>query len=149
MTIPGINLYSASAILSEIDDVSRFPTKEKLAAYAGLVPRQDQSGNRDIKGHITKHGPSMLRFILVTAAHVAIRYSKKMKAKYLSIVRRLGNLVTSSISDNMTDAEYRFIPGIVISNFREAFPSHATAIARESPTVLVPKAIVRFCLVLL
>ena len=90
MTIPGINLYSASVILSEIDDVTRFPTKEKLAAYAGLVPRQDQSGNRDIKGHITKHGSSMLRFILVTAAHVTIRYSKKMKAKYLSIVRRLG-----------------------------------------------------------
>ena len=90
MTIPGIDLYSAPAILSEIDDVSRFPTKEKLAAYAGLVSRQDQSGNRDIKGHITKHGPSMLRFILVTAAHVAIRYSKKMKAKYLSIVKRIG-----------------------------------------------------------
>ena len=70
--------------------MTRFPTKEKLAAYAGLVTRQDQSGNRDIRGHITKHGSSMLRFILVTAAHVTIRYSKRMKAKYLSIVRRLG-----------------------------------------------------------
>ena len=63
---------------------------DQLAAYAGLVPRQDQSGNHDIKGHITKHGSSMLRFILVTAAHIIIRYSKRMKAKYLSIVRRLG-----------------------------------------------------------
>ena len=79
MTIPGINLYSASAILSEIDDVTRFQTKEKLAAYAGLVPRQDQSGNRDIRGHITEHGPSILRYILVTAAHVTKGYSKKMK----------------------------------------------------------------------
>ena len=70
--------------------MTRFPTKEKLASYAGLVPRQDQSGNRDIRGHITKHGSSMIRFILVTAAHVTIRYSKKMKAKYLSLVRRLG-----------------------------------------------------------
>ncbi|MDA8056014.1 MAG: IS110 family transposase [Thermoplasmatales archaeon] len=65
MTIPGINVYSAAAIISEIDDISRFSSKEKLASYAGLVPRQDQSGNRDIRGHITKHGPSMLRFILV------------------------------------------------------------------------------------
>ena len=89
LTIPGINGYLASAILSETDDLTRFPTKEKLAAYAGLVPRQDQSGNRDIGGHITKHGPSILRYILVNAAHVTIRYSKKMKAKYLSIVRRL------------------------------------------------------------
>ncbi len=76
MTIPGINLYSVSAILSEIDDLSRFPTKEKVAAYAGLVPGQVQSGNRDIKGNITKHGPSLLRFIPVTAAHVIIRYLK-------------------------------------------------------------------------
>ena len=32
----------------------------------------------------------MLRFILVTAAHSLIKYSKKMKMKYLSIVRRTG-----------------------------------------------------------
>jgi len=90
MTIPGINVYSAAVIISEMDEISRFARKEKLASYAGLVPRQDQSGGMDIRGHITKRGPSMLRFILVNAAHVVIRYSKKMKSKYLSIVRRLG-----------------------------------------------------------
>ena len=90
MTIPGINVYSAAVIVSEIDDISRFGSKEKLASYAGLVPRQDQSGNRDIRGHISKHGPSMLRFILVNAAHSVIKYSQKMKKKYLSMVRRLG-----------------------------------------------------------
>ncbi len=90
MTIPGINVYSACAILAEIDDISRFPTKEKLASYAGLVPRQDQSGDRDIRGHISKHGPSMLRFIMVNAAHIVIKYSKIMRSKYLSLVRRVG-----------------------------------------------------------
>ena len=30
MTIPGINVYSAAVIISEIDDISRFPTKERL-----------------------------------------------------------------------------------------------------------------------
>ncbi len=90
MTIPGINLYSATSIVAEIGDISRFEKKEKLASYAGLTPRQNQSGNRDIKGHITKHGPSMLRFVLVTAAHSLIRYSRKMRMKYPSIVHRLG-----------------------------------------------------------
>ena len=90
MTIPGINVYSAAVIISEIDDISRFSSKEKFASYAGLVPRQDQSGNRDIRGHISKRGPSMLRFILVTASHTAIKKSKKLRAKYLSIVRRVG-----------------------------------------------------------
>ena len=89
MTIPGMGIYSSAAIMSEIDDISRFSSKEKHAAYAGPVLRQDQSENHGIKGHITKHGSSMLRFILVTAAHIIIGYSKRMKAKYLSIVRRL------------------------------------------------------------
>ena len=90
ITIPGIGVYSVTSIVAEIGDIKRFEKKEKLAPYAGLTPRQNQSGNRDIKGHITKHGPSMLRFILVTAAHSLIKYSRKMKMKYLSIVRRLG-----------------------------------------------------------
>ena len=90
MTIPGINVYSSAAIMSEIDDISRFHSKEKLASYAGLVPRQNQSGNRDMKGHITKHGLSLLRFILVNAAHSVIKYSEKMRKKYLSLVRRTG-----------------------------------------------------------
>ena len=90
MTIPGMGIYSSAAIMSEIDDISRFDSKEKLASYAGLVPRQDQSGNRDIKGHISKHGPSMLRFIMVNAAHIVIKYSERMRKKYLSLVRRLG-----------------------------------------------------------
>ena len=90
MTVPCLNVYSASAIMAEIDDISGFSTKEKLASYAGPVPGQDQSGNRDIKDHISKHGPSMLRFILVNTAHVVIKYSMKMKNRYLSLVRRPG-----------------------------------------------------------
>ena len=43
LTIPGINVYFAAAIISEIDDIRRFNNKEKLASYAGLVRRQSQS----------------------------------------------------------------------------------------------------------
>ena len=56
-TIHGINVYSAAVIVAEIYDISRFASKEKVASYADPVSRQDQSGNRDIKGHISKHGP--------------------------------------------------------------------------------------------
>ena len=90
MTIPGLGIYSSAASMAEIDDISRFDSKEKLAAYAGLVPRQDQSGSRDMRGHISKHGPSMLRFIMVNAAHIVVKYSDRMRRKYLSLVRRLG-----------------------------------------------------------
>ena len=90
LTIPGINMYSAAAIMSEIDDIRRFSNREKLASYAGLVPRQSQPGSRDQRGHISNYGPSMLRFILVNAVHMVIKYSKRMKIKYMRLVRRLG-----------------------------------------------------------
>jgi hypothetical protein len=90
MTIPGINIYIATGIIGEIGDIHRFRNKESLASYASLVPRQDQSGKNDRKGHITKEGPSMLRYLLVLAAHTVIKYSKKMKNKYLCLVKRIG-----------------------------------------------------------
>ena len=90
MTIPGIGIYSSAAIMSEIDDITRFETKEKLVSYAGLTHMQNQSGSSDIRGHITKQGPSMLRFVLVNAAHMVIKYSKRMKIKHLKLVKRLG-----------------------------------------------------------
>ena len=110
MTIPGINLYSAAVIISEIDDISRFKSKEKLASYSGLVPRQDQSGSRDIRGHISKRGPSMLRFVLVTASHTAIKRSKRLRAKYLSMVRRVGrNRAIVAIARILTELIYTML----------------------------------------
>ncbi|RLI84807.1 MAG: IS110 family transposase [Archaeoglobales archaeon] len=53
-TIPGISYYSALLIKAEIGDVNRFPNKFKLISYAGLCPSIKQSGNKEIKGHITK-----------------------------------------------------------------------------------------------
>ena len=90
MTIPGINFYTASAILSEIGTVNRFTNKERFASYTGLIPSEHSSGEKVIKGHITKHGPSLLRFFLVETVHSLIKYTKKFKSKYLSMVRRLG-----------------------------------------------------------
>ena len=87
--MPRINVYSAVATVSEIDVISRFSDREHLASYAELTPRQGQSGRNDRKGHISKHGPPILP-LFVIAAHSVIKYSKKMKAKYLKLVRRLG-----------------------------------------------------------
>ena len=90
MTIPGINFYTASGILSEIGTINRFDNKLKFASYTGLIPNEHSSGEKKVMGHITKHGPSLLRFFLVETVHSLIKFTKKYKSKYLSIVRRLG-----------------------------------------------------------
>ena len=74
----------------QFETMLQYKLKWSEASYAGLTPRQNQSGNRDIRGHITKHGPSMLRFILVNAGHSVIKHSTKMREKYSRLVRRLG-----------------------------------------------------------
>jgi len=73
-TIPGVGVYSALAIAAEIADIDRFSTSANLCAYAGLVPRTHQSGNKEWKGHIAK-GNSYLKCILVECAHVHVRIS--------------------------------------------------------------------------
>ena len=64
-TIYGISDYSARAILSEIGDITRFPSAKKLKSYAGIVPSIYQSGNTFRTGGITKQGSRWLRWILV------------------------------------------------------------------------------------
>ncbi|MCL4345161.1 MAG: IS110 family transposase [Candidatus Thermoplasmatota archaeon] len=90
MTIPGIDYYSAIAIYSEIGDIKRFPDTDHLSSYAGLVPRVDQSGETAIYGHITKSGPSVLRYFIVNSVHTLIKLSPTFKRVYRKMKKRIG-----------------------------------------------------------
>lgn len=68
-TIPGIGYYGALLIHAEIDDISRFPDPESLAAYAGLVPTVSQSASTVHYGGISKQGSAYLRWFLTEAVH--------------------------------------------------------------------------------
>ena len=50
-------------------DPARFARSSDAGAYAGLVPRRNQSGERDHKGRISKAGDPMLRHALYEAAN--------------------------------------------------------------------------------
>lgn len=69
MTIPGVGPQTALGIFAEVGNFSRFPTPEHLASYAGLSIQQEQSGDKDRRGHITKEGNILLLTLLVEAAH--------------------------------------------------------------------------------
>ena len=53
-TIPGIGEVSAMMLLAEIGEVSRFPRKEALCSYAGLVPWVRASAGKTARGGITR-----------------------------------------------------------------------------------------------
>ena len=90
MTIPGIDYYTAIAIYSEIGDIKRFPDAEHLSSYAGLVPRVDQSGETAIYGHITKSGPSVLRYFIVNTVHTLVKVSPTFMGIFRKLKKRIG-----------------------------------------------------------
>ena len=53
----------------------RFDSAEQVASYAGLVPKQIESGTMSRFGHITRRGPSLLRSMLVESAWIVYRHN--------------------------------------------------------------------------
>ena len=64
----GIAKLSAITIVSEVGQLSRFPTARQAMAYSGLVASEHSSGERTRRGGITKTGNGHLRRVLVEAA---------------------------------------------------------------------------------
>jgi len=77
MTVPGVGPITALTYTAAIEDPHRFARGEDVGAYAGLVPRRSQSGERDISGHISKAGDPMLRKMLYEAANVVLTQVKR------------------------------------------------------------------------
>ena len=88
-TIPGVGVYSAVHIASAIGDITRFPSDEELASYAGIVPRTYQSGGTRIDKGL-KHGDKLLRWILVQDAYAAVRLSRRFRRLYMKSKRKKG-----------------------------------------------------------
>jgi transposase len=69
MSVPGIGPIVALTYKSSIEDPGRFTRGEDAGAFAGLVPRRSQSGERDYHGRISRAGDPMLRSALYEAAN--------------------------------------------------------------------------------
>lgn len=78
-TIPGIGPITASAIVATVTDASLFKSGRQLAAWLGLVPRQNSSGGKDRLGRISKQGDPYIRRLLVVGAHAVLRFCRKGK----------------------------------------------------------------------
>lgn len=64
----GIGVITGLAFLLIIERPERFKKSRDVAAYLGLVPRSDQSGNTDKQLGISKSGDALLRRLLVQCA---------------------------------------------------------------------------------
>lgn len=90
-TIPGVAQRIAEVIVSEIgSDMSRFPTADHLAAWAGVAPGNNESAGKRYSG-TTRHGDRALTVALVQAAHAAARTRNTyLSAQYHRLAGRRG-----------------------------------------------------------
>ena len=73
-SVKGVGPRLAEAVVLYVgDDPRRFPSGDHVASYAGLVPKQLESGGMSRYGHITGRGPALLRSLLVESAWVVYR----------------------------------------------------------------------------
>ncbi|MDA0991175.1 MAG: IS110 family transposase [Verrucomicrobia bacterium] len=76
-TIPGIGPIIATALVTSVSDPSIFKSGRELAAWIGLVPKQNSTRGKERLGRISKQGDPYLRWLLVAGAMSVIRHGRK------------------------------------------------------------------------
>lgn len=82
MTIPGVGIRTAEAVMAYIDNPKRFRRTRSIGDYFGMVPELDASAGKYRYGHITKDGPSVVRKMITEAAWQGVRRNDKLRAKF-------------------------------------------------------------------
>ncbi len=141
MSIPGIDYPTAVGILGAIGEVTRFREPKKLVSYFGLNPIVHQSAQHCYTGRISKQGRCHARWLLVEAAHCAVRPAGPLRAFYLRLKARKGANVavvaaarklTTIIWHMLTSGEpYRYAPEKTTREKLGRMHYHATGVRRK------------------
>lgn len=83
LSIPGIGPVMAAGILAEIGHIEAFNSQEALAKYAGLIWRENQSGNfKSDDTPLSKAGNAYLRYYLIEATSHVKEHCSEFAAYY-------------------------------------------------------------------
>ena len=90
MTHPGVGPVTALAFVLTLGPVERFRRSKRVVSYLGLNPSERSSGGHQRTGSISKQGNSMMRWLLVEAAHTAVRCDPELRRMYRRLKFRRG-----------------------------------------------------------
>jgi transposase len=88
-SIPGIGLLNSMVIITELQDMKRFKTLDKLCSYAGIVPDTASSGESTIVKGMTHRSNHYLRPAIVESSWVIIRKDPAMLHLYKKYCRKM------------------------------------------------------------
>ena len=98
LTIPGVGLLSATAMVAAIGDISAFNNGRELAAWLGLVPRQHSTGGKPTLLGISKRGDTYLRSLLIHGGRSVVRVADKHNDKRNQWIQQLDKRRGKNIS---------------------------------------------------
>jgi transposase len=122
-SVPGVGPVVAVTFRATLDRIERFREAGQVSALIGLVPREDSSGERHQRGHITKMGSRELRSLLIQAAWACWRsrgsgalrvWAEQLAARrgrriaVVALARRLSRILFAIWRDGST-----FAPGLI------------------------------------
>lgn len=97
ISIPGLTYFSATLIKSEIADINRFASFNRLCAYAGLSPRVHQSGDKCTHGPLNKNRRKYLRWILLEVVYHYVKADPVRVQKFVLLKKHKGHNTTKVI----------------------------------------------------
>ena len=128
-TVPGVGPVTAVAFVAALDDITRFASAHQVQAYLGLVPSEYSSGERQLRGRITKRGNPRMRWLLVEAGWRILRSpaaeGTTLKAWTERIAARRGKRIA-------VVALARRLAGILYALWRDDVDYRATPVARAA-----------------
>jgi transposase len=123
-TIPGLGDATIPVLLAALGDVHRFENARSVAAFAGLSPKEHQSGKW--KGHtrLSKTGDALLRKALYLPAIVARRHNPLIRAfcERLKAQGKNGKLIVGAAMRKLLVLAYG-----VLKSGRPFDPNHGLA----------------------
>lgn len=88
-TVPGISTLTAMTLLSELYDINRFKTLDKLCSYVGLIPNTESSGETEYKTGMTGRRNTQLKLILIESAWTAVRKDPALMMAFNELCKQM------------------------------------------------------------
>jgi transposase len=127
MEVPGVGPVLASAMVATVPDPTAFKSGRALAAWIGLVPRQNSSGGKEKLGGITKQGDRYLRQLLVAGALAVVRYAHRHGTKRPWLVHLLARRSPKIAAVALANKMARMIWAMMMTGERYREPVVAAA----------------------
>lgn len=86
-TAAGVGPRLAETIAAFLDEPGRFASGKQVGCYAGLTPKQYQSGSTDRQGRISGQGNNLLRALLVEVSWLGLQHNNWMRETYHRLLR--------------------------------------------------------------